>query len=121
MLMLSVFARASPYGSACWQPAMFSGAVLGAVLVLHGSPPLGLATAMAVLFIMVDDSIGESGSSIDIRHLLLVGAGPGLGLAVAGRFAEGGYRVALVDHSTNGLGALGESPADTGTQLDPPY
>jgi uncharacterized membrane protein YoaK (UPF0700 family) len=32
---------------------MFSGAVLGAVLVLHGSPPLGLATATAVLLVVV--------------------------------------------------------------------
>jgi hypothetical protein len=28
--------------------------------------------------------------SVDRRHLLLVGAGPGLGLAVARRFAVGG-------------------------------
>ena len=34
--------------------------------------------------------------SVDRRHLLLVGAGPGLGLAVARRFAAGGYRVTLV-------------------------
>ena len=38
---------------------------------------------------MTDDSVGDSGSSIDNRHLLLVGAGPGLGTAVARRFAEG--------------------------------
>ena len=52
---------------------------------------------------MADDSITDSGSSIDNRHLLLVGAGPGLGMAVARRFAEGGYRVTLVARSTDGL------------------
>ena len=31
--------------------------------------------------------------SVDRRHLLLVGAGPGLGMAVARRFAAGGYQV----------------------------
>ena len=44
--------------------------------------------------------------SIDSRHLLLIGAGPGLGEAVARRFAEGGYRVTLVARSTEGLGKL---------------
>ena len=38
--------------------------------------------------------------SVDGRHLLLVGAGPGLGAAVARRFAVGGYRVTLVARST---------------------
>ena len=52
---------------------------------------------------MPDDSVGDSGSSIDNRHLLLVGAGPGLGMAVARRFADGGYRVTLVARSTDGL------------------
>ena len=42
--------------------------------------------------------------SIDSGHLLLVGAGPGLGLAVARRFAAGGYRVTLVARSAERLG-----------------
>jgi short-subunit dehydrogenase len=67
---------------------------------------------------MPDDSVGSSGSSVDNRHLLLVGAGPGLGLAVARRFATGGYRVTLVARSTDGLGALADSLADTGAQVD---
>ena len=46
--------------------------------------------------LMPDSSVGNSGSSVDDRHLLLVGAGPGLGMAVARRFAEEGYRVTLV-------------------------
>src|ERR1700739_3704856 len=45
-----------------------------------------------------------SPGSVDGRHLLLVGAGPGLGVAVARRFATGGYRVTLVARSTAGLG-----------------
>jgi short-subunit dehydrogenase len=67
---------------------------------------------------MPDDSVGGSGSSIDTRHLLLVGAGPGLGMAVARRFAEGGYRVTLVARSTDGLRGLADSLADTGAQID---
>ena len=67
---------------------------------------------------MPDDSAGDSGSSIDARRLLLVGAGPGLGLAVARRFAAGGYRVTLVARSTDGLGRLAGSLADTGAQID---
>jgi short-subunit dehydrogenase len=56
--------------------------------------------------------------SIDDRHLLLVGAGPALGIAVARRFAEGGYRVTLVARSKDGLGELADSLADTGSQID---
>jgi short-subunit dehydrogenase len=67
---------------------------------------------------MPDDAVGESGSSIDNRHLLLVGAGPGLGMAVARRFADGGYRVTLVARSTDGLRDLAESLAETGAQID---
>jgi short-subunit dehydrogenase len=67
---------------------------------------------------MADDSVGDTGSSIDNRHLLLVGAGPGLGMAVARRFADGGYRVTLVARSTDGLRDLAESLADTGAQID---
>jgi short-subunit dehydrogenase len=67
---------------------------------------------------MADNSIADSGSSIDDRHLLLVGAGPGLGLAVARRFAQGGYRVTLVARNTDGLRDLAGSLADTGAQID---
>ena len=66
---------------------------------------------------MPDDSVG-SGSSIDNRHLLLVGAGPGLGMAIARRFAEGGYRVTLVARSTDGLSNLADGLADTGARID---
>jgi short-subunit dehydrogenase len=55
---------------------------------------------------------------IDRRHLLLVGAGPGLGLAVARRFASGGYRVTLVARSTDRLRELTSSLAGTGAEID---
>ena len=67
---------------------------------------------------MPDSSVGNSGSSVDDRHLLLVGAGPGLGMAVARRFAEEGYRVTLVARSVDGLGRLADSLADTGARVD---
>ncbi len=67
---------------------------------------------------MPDDSVSGSGSSVDDRHLLLVGAGPGLGMAVARRFAGGGYRVTLVARSTDGLAHLADSLGDTGAQID---
>ena len=56
--------------------------------------------------------------SVDRRHLLLVGAGPGLGLAVARRFAVGGYRVTLVARSTDGLRDLAGTFADTGAKIN---
>src|ERR1700738_3798377 len=60
---------------------------------------------------------GEAVGSVDGRHLLLVGAGPGLGLAVARRFAVGGYRVTLVARSADGLGDLAGTLADTGARI----
>jgi short-subunit dehydrogenase len=56
--------------------------------------------------------------SIDGRHLLLIGAGPGLGEAVARRFAEGGYRLTLAARSTEGLGKLAGRLADTSVDVD---
>jgi short-subunit dehydrogenase len=67
---------------------------------------------------MSNNSASDSSSSIDSRRLLLVGAGPGLGLAVARRFAVGGYRVTLVARSTDGLRDLADGLADTGAQID---
>jgi short-subunit dehydrogenase len=67
--------------------------------------------------LMPDTPAGDSGSSIDNRHLLLVGAGPGLGMEVARRFAAGGYRVTLVARSTDGLGQLTAGLAGSGAQV----
>src|ERR1700735_3494438 len=55
---------------------------------------------------------------IDSGHLLLVGAGPGLGLAIAHRFAAGGYRVTLVARSADRLGELAQSLDDTGAEIN---
>jgi short-subunit dehydrogenase len=60
-----------------------------------------------------DRSVG----AVDSSHLLLVGAGPGLGLAVARRFAVGGYRVTLVARSMDKLGDLAGSLSDTGAEI----
>jgi short-subunit dehydrogenase len=65
-----------------------------------------------------DDSVAGSGSSIDNQHLLLVGAGPGLGMAIARRFAEGNYRVTLLARSTDGLRDLADGLAATGAQIE---
>src|ERR1700688_1788155 len=70
------------------------------------------------------DSEGSRGEGtvrvgvIDRRHVLLVGAGPGLGSAVAHRFAAGGYRVTLVARSADRLGELARSLDDTGAEIN---
>ena len=65
----------------------------------------------------VDDP-GMQVGSIDGRRLLLVGAGRGLGQAVARRFAEGGYRVTLLARNAERLGELADGLADTGADID---
>ena len=55
--------------------------------------------------------------SVDSRHLLLVGAGPGLGMAVARRFAAGGYKVTLVARSPDRLRDLAGTLAETGASI----
>src|SRR6478736_4729003 len=55
--------------------------------------------------------------SVDARHLLLVGAGPGLGVALARRFAVGGYRVTLVARSNDKLADLAGGLSDTGAEI----
>src|SRR3954447_16039381 len=64
-----------------------------------------------------EDHSGAPEGSIDERHLLLVGAGPGLGQAVARRFAEGGYRVTLLARNTDALGELAGGLTDTGADI----
>jgi short-subunit dehydrogenase len=67
---------------------------------------------------MPDDPVGDPRASIDDRHLLLVGAGPGLGLAIARRFGVEGYGVTLVARNTDGLKELADNLADTGAEID---
>jgi short-subunit dehydrogenase len=68
----------------------------------------------------VDSDVRETGTigSLDDRHLLLVGAGPGLGMAIARRFATGGYRITLLARSIDGLDKLAANMADTGANVD---
>src|SRR5580658_5219870 len=63
-----------------------------------------------------EDTVGVG--TIDRGRLLLVGAGPGLGLAVARRFAIGGYRVTLLARRADQLGELARSLDDTGAEID---
>jgi len=56
--------------------------------------------------------------SVDGRHLLLVGAGPGLGMAVARRFALGSYQVTLVARSPDSLRDLADALAGTGAKIN---
>jgi short-subunit dehydrogenase len=65
-----------------------------------------------------DPGAGGGAVSVDERHLLLVGAGPGLGGALARRFCVGGYRVTLVARSTDALDKLADNLADTGADID---
>ena len=66
----------------------------------------------------IADLAGAAGpGSVDGRHLLLVGAGPGLGMAVARRFAAGGYRVTLVARSPDRLRDLAGTLAGTGATI----
>jgi short-subunit dehydrogenase len=66
---------------------------------------------------MPNEREGDFGP-VDGRHLLLVGAGPGLGMAVARRFAAGGYQVTLVARSTDSLRDLASTLADTGATIN---
>jgi NAD(P)-dependent dehydrogenase (short-subunit alcohol dehydrogenase family) len=55
-----------------------------------------------------------STENLDQQHLLLVGAGPGLGASVARRFAREGYRVTLVARSEP---AVAQELRDQGTAV----
>jgi short-subunit dehydrogenase len=60
----------------------------------------------------------KSVGSVDARHLLLVGAGPGLGSAIARRFGTGGYRLTLLARGVDALAELADGLADTGANID---
>jgi short-subunit dehydrogenase len=67
---------------------------------------------------IADPARAAGPGSVDGRHLLLVGAGPGLGMAVARRFAAGGYRVTLVARSTDRLADFAGTLAGTGAEIN---
>ncbi len=54
------------------------------------------------------------GPAVDPRHLLIIGAGPGLGGAIAHRFAQGGYHLTLLARQTGGLAKLASDLAGAG-------
>jgi short-subunit dehydrogenase len=56
--------------------------------------------------------------ALDPRHALIIGAGPGLGAAIARRFAQDRYHVTLVARSPEGLGKIATSLADTAAVID---
>src|SRR4051795_8309412 len=56
-------------------------------------------------------------ASVDQRHLLLVGTGPGLGTSVARRFAREGYRLTLVARSASTIAALAEELRGAGADV----
>jgi NAD(P)-dependent dehydrogenase (short-subunit alcohol dehydrogenase family) len=53
----------------------------------------------------------------DPRHLLLVGTGPGLGAAIARRFAREGYHLTLVARAQETIGALAQDLRAAGTDV----
>src|SRR4051794_5233388 len=53
----------------------------------------------------------------DPRHLLLVGTGPGLGAALARRFAREGYRLTLVARSEEPLATIAQELRDAGADV----
>ncbi len=59
----------------------------------------------------------EATGAVDSRHLLLLGAGPGLGASVARRFAREGYRVTLVARSQATLAALADELRGAGADV----
>jgi NAD(P)-dependent dehydrogenase (short-subunit alcohol dehydrogenase family) len=55
--------------------------------------------------------------AVDSRHLLIVGAGPGLGASVARRFAREGYRLTLVARSQATTATLAHELRAAGTDV----
>jgi len=63
-------------------------------------------------------SQAPDGATIDQRHLLIVGAGPGVGGGIARRFGQGGYHVTLLARSTDRVGKLADGLVDTGAVVN---
>jgi NAD(P)-dependent dehydrogenase (short-subunit alcohol dehydrogenase family) len=64
-----------------------------------------------------DDQTRRDGASVGARHLLLVGAGPGLGAAIARRFAREAYRVTLVTRSPSTTAPFAQELRATGADV----
>jgi len=57
------------------------------------------------------NSARRDGPAVDLRHLLVIGAGPGLGGAIAHRFAQGGYHLTLLARRSDELAKLEAGPS----------
>jgi len=64
------------------------------------------------------NSARRDGPAVDPCHLLIIGAGPGLGGGIAHRFAQGGYHLTLLARRTDGLAKLASDLADAGAAVD---
>ena len=64
------------------------------------------------------NSARPDGRAVDPRHLLVIGAGPGLGGAIAHRFAQGSYHLTLLARRTDGLAKLASDLADAAAAVD---
>jgi short-subunit dehydrogenase len=63
-------------------------------------------------------SVGPQTPAVDPLHLLIIGAGPGVGGAVARRFVRGGYRVTLLARNADRLAALVSDAAGATAAID---
>jgi short-subunit dehydrogenase len=66
---------------------------------------------------MSAEDLQAATGAVDSRHLLVVGAGPGLGASVARRFAREGYRLTLVARSQATTAALVDELRGAGTDV----
>jgi short-subunit dehydrogenase len=57
-------------------------------------------------------------AAIDPKHVLIIGAGPGLGAAVARRYAREGFRITLVARHEESLAALADELRASGANID---
>jgi hypothetical protein len=57
--------------------------------------------------------------TIDPRHLVVIGAGPGVGAAVARRFGREGFRITLLSRGAAALDAVATDVRSTGARVDP--
>jgi short-subunit dehydrogenase len=65
----------------------------------------------------MSDAMSPSLYSADARHLLVIGAGPGIGAATARRFAVDGYRVTLAARDRDKLEELATDLRATGVEV----